>query len=549
MTAFERLRRRLGSRAADAATSPWERIVARGLPPRLDAGGPRVLVATSVGGHPIAPILDGLVASALWLRGAEPAFLLCDGVLPACEQCAYVDFTDPTRFVAEGPQPRLCAPCHGRGRAHLAPLPMPLHRYGAFVDRSAASAAMRRAAGMTVDECFTFECRGLGLGEQARAGTLRFFGKADLSDEPADVVLGVARRYAGGALVAAEVAERVLETLRPDVVTAHHGVYVPQGVLGEVARREGIRVVNWGTSYRDRTFIFSHDNTYHVTFLTEPTALWEDRALTEGEEQALLTFLRLRRRGEGDWLWVTPEAALRRESQRQGEIASALGLDLGRPVVGLLTNVLWDAQLYYAGHAFGDMLEWLYFTIDHFAAHPDVQLVIRVHPHEVKQGNRQPVSPAIRARYPELPANVRVVEHDSPLNTYAVMDLCRAVLVYGTKTGVELAPFGMPVVVAADAWIRGKGLTIDVSSRDEYRRALESLSEIEPLDDRTIVRARRYAYHYFFRRMIPVESLTPNERDLTLSIDSLADLAPGRDSGLDVICRGILEGSEFTFDG
>src|SRR5581483_10609711 len=107
----------------------------------------------------------------------------------------------------------------------------------------------------------------------------------------------------------------------------------------------------------------------------------------------LLEFLARRRVGEGDWQWVTPEAALRREEQVQSELATRFGLDPTKPTIGLLTNVLWDAQLYYEGHAFADMLEWLWFTIDFFAGRPDLQLVIRVHPHEVKHGNRQPVAP------------------------------------------------------------------------------------------------------------------------------------------------------------
>lgn len=529
--------------------SPWQAIADAGLPPRSGSDGSRVLVATSVGGHPVAPIVDGLVASALWLRGAEPMFLLCDELLPACEQCAYIAFSRPDDFVANGPQADLCRPCFSRGSRFLRPLPIPVRRYGEFVDRGTSTRkALEEARDFSLEECFTFESEGLRLGEQVRASVLRFFGKADLSDEPETLVVATARRYAAGAMVAAAVAERTLAALEPDVLTAHHGVYVPQGVLGQVARRAGVRVVNWGPSYRDRTFIFSHDDTYHMTFLSEPTALWEDRALSEAEEESLLAFLRARRRGEGDWAWVTPEAALRREEHEKHEIVAQLGLDLDRPVIGLLTNVLWDAQLYYEARGFTDMLEWLWFTIDHFAAHPEAQLLIRVHPHEVKHGNRQPVVPAILQRYPTLPENVRLVEHDSPLNTYALMDLCQAVLIYGTKTAVELAPFGTPVVVAADAWIRDKGLTVDVATKEEYTAVLESLPRIARLDEQAIQRARRYAYHFFFRRMIPLAAFEPGTQEPRLRLSSLADLAPGRDRGLDVICAGVLEGREFVFD-
>ncbi|MGN6799131.1 MAG: capsular polysaccharide export protein, LipB/KpsS family, partial [Gaiellaceae bacterium] len=230
------------------------------------------------------------------------------------------------------------------------------------------------------------------------------------------------------------------------------------------------------------------------------------------------------------------------------DLVEEVGLDPSRETYGLLTNVLWDAQLYYEGHGFAHMLEWLWTTIDHFAERPDRQLIIRIHPHEVKAGNRQPVGAEIARRYPKLPSNVFVVPHDSPLNTYALMALCRAVLIYGTKTGVELAPLGQPVVVAADAWIRDKGLTTDARTREEYARILDRLSGLEPLDHVTTDRARRYAYHYFFRRMIPLTSLVEGASDVTLAVESLDELLPGRDRGLDVVCNGILNGTAFTFD-
>lgn len=532
-------------RGAKPSPSPWEALMSGGS--ERQGGGPTVLCATSVGGHEVARLIDGLVATALWLRDAEPTFLLCDAALPACELCTHAQFPKIEEFVREGPQSRLCGPCFAAGSAAYEPLPIPVRRYGEFVSNAERAAALDQVGGLSVDECFSLVQDNLKLGEQARASTIRFFGKADLTSEPAELVTATARRYVAAALITATVADRVLAVVQPDVVVAHHGVYVPQGVLGEVARQAGVRVVNWGPSYRDRTVIYSHDDTYHRTLLHEPTELW-DRPLDKEQEEELLAFLAGRRRGKGDWTWVTPDAALRPDEQEQDHLVETLGLDMSLPTFGLLTNVLWDAQLYYEGHAFEHMLEWLWFTIDHFVEHPAQQLIVRVHPHEVKAGNRQPVGPEIARRYPVLPPNVFVVAHDSPLNTYALMGLCSAVLIYGTKTGVELTPLGQPVIVAADAWIRGKGLTIDVSTREEYARTLNALTELAPLDDDATNRARRYAYHYFFRRMIPLSSLAAGADDVRLAIDSVEQLRPGNDPGLDLICEGILHGRPFVFD-
>jgi hypothetical protein len=540
--------RRLLARRPAAPTSPWAPLVAAGIPERGDeAAGRRVLCATSVGGAALTRTVDSLVGMGLWLRGAEVEFLLCDAALPACEVCTYA-LPGPERFAEDGPQAGLCDSCFPVGAAFLDPLPILVRRYSDSISQAEIAELRERAATFSVDECFRFEEDGLALGEQTRASVLRFFGKAQIHDEPAWLVEAAARRYAAGALVAARVGERILEDFAPDCIVAHHGVYVPQGVLGEVARRAGVEVVNWGPSYRNTTVIYSHENTYHRTLISEPAALWEE-PLSTAQEERLLAYLEARRRGRGDWKWVTPEAALRPEMQEQEQLWRELDLDRDLPVFGALTNVLWDAQLYYEGHAFTDMLDWLWATLDHFVERPDRQLIVRIHPHEVKSGNRQPVGPEIEKRYGTLPPTIKIVPHDSSYNTYALMGLCRAVLIYGTKTGVELAPYGMPVVVGGDAWIRGKGLTIDISSRDEYTRVLDRLTELEPLGAETVARARRYAYHYFFRRMIPLSSLDPEAGGPELRIDALEQLLPGGDPGLDVICDGIVRRRPFVFDG
>jgi hypothetical protein len=141
-----------------------------------------------------------------------------------------------------------------------------------------------------------------------------------------------------------------------------------------------------------------------------------------------------------------------------------------------------------------------------------------------------------------------VIPFDHPYNTYALMSLCRVVLIYGTKTGVELAAMGTPVIVAGEAWLRGKGISYDASTREEYFGWLDCIPGLEPLDEETTSRARRYAYHYFFRRMIPLRSLDPDSGiPPALAVSRLDELHAGEDPGLDVICSGILDGAGFVY--
>jgi hypothetical protein len=193
------------------------------------------------------------------------------------------------------------------------------------------------------------------------------------------------------------------------------------------------------------------------------------------------------------------------------------------------------------------MLEWVVKTITYFTKRPELQLLIRVHPAEIRGTlpSRQPLVDEIKRIFPVIPQNVFIVPPESQISTYVAMLQCDSVIIYGTKTGVELTSMGIPVIVAGEAWIRNKGITRDASSIDGYFRILDQLPLGAKLADDTILRARKYAYHFFFRRMIPLEFMEPFKNLYKPRIKGLDELTPGKSRGLDLICNGILNGADF----
>ena len=506
-------------------------------------GGPRVLMASSIGSYAHSVTLESALAAALTFRGAEVHALLCDGSMTACAECEASLYPDLQVFAERGPSADLCRDCFWPAAQVYRDLGLTVHRYSDWLTDADRIDARALAASVPAGEIERFQVDGIAIGEHAHAGALRFFATGSLDDEPlAEPVL---RRYLESALLAAAASRRLFRTIRFTSTVLTHGIYVPWGILGEVARREGVHVSTWNVAYRKRRFIFSHDDTYHHTLLTEPREHWEDLELSESQDRDLMQYLGSRREGLFDW--IVFHRASRQDPQ---QIAAKVGLDTTKPIIGLLTNVSWDAQLHYPANAFPNMLEWLVQTCEYFATRPDVQLLIRVHPAEISgfPPSRQPILGELRKRLPQLAPNITVVPPESGLSTYGLMSLCNAAIIYGTKMGVELTSVGIPVIVAGEAWIRNKGITHDASSPEEYFRILEKLPLPERLGPGQLARARRYAYHFFFNRMIPLPFIEPNSGYplYRLKLEHLEQLLPGASQGLDTICAGILGQTPFV---
>lgn len=382
---------------------------------------------------------------------------------------------------------------------------------------------------------------GVHVGEHAFAAAIRATSRGTLEDTPLhDEIF---RRQLVAAIVCARITHRMFDELQPGQIGLTHGIYVDHGTVAEVARSRGIPVTVYVRPYRQSTVMLCRGETYHKALVSEDNALWENRPLADADRKRLLDYIHSRRRGTQDAVTYHPDPIEGRE-----RIMGLLGLDTAKPLVVAYTNVMWDAQLYHASSAYPDMLSWLYATIDHFIARPEVQLVIRVHPAEVKAAKKslQPVAAEIGRRHPRLPANIRVVGPESNISSYDLAEQACANVIYGTKMGLEMALMRRPVIVAGESFVRGKGFTHDATDPAGYRRLLGDVTALPRMSDAAYERALRYGHHFYFRRQIDLPLFDEVAgRGVRLLLGSLTELAPGRNPNLDHICRSFASGEEF----
>ena len=239
-------------------------------------GGPRVLFATSIGSYAHAMTLESALAAALTFRGAEVHVLLCDGAMTACAECEASLYPSIAKFVARTDRAAICAAI-ASGRPSVSTRSWaegPSVFRVADRGRSCHGASYRRYRSHRI-KSFTLD--DMAIGEHAHAGALRFFATGSLEGETA--AEPVLRRYLESA-PDAYATRRLIRTVGFESAVFTHGIYVPWGIVGEVARHEGVHVSTWNVPTGSADSSSATTTPIHHTLMNEPREHWDDEELT-----------------------------------------------------------------------------------------------------------------------------------------------------------------------------------------------------------------------------------------------------------------------------
>jgi len=499
--------------------------------------GPRVLVLSFRGAWLLHGTWEALIAEALRRRGASPTLFVCSGGLPEV-----LPGKSPACGIASAysPGPASCSDCLKCGLTLASAFNLPVLRLDDLVDKKKARRLMAEVEALTDSQVRSLERRGLPLGEYVTNSARWCLCVSDLDFPDGRKVI---RSFAKSAGVVSEAAPALLDRVKPEVVFLLNGLFFAERIVKAEAERRGIRVVSYERGFMPNTLCFGEG----IPGYYDLSPLWErvkDTPLTPDQEARLETYLAERRRGLRApfqyWPTITEDTR---------EVLGALSLDAAKPTAVLFTNITWDSAAQDRDVMFPGMYAWVVECMRHFAQQRDSQLVVRIHPAEVRVPGwetRDPLMSRLSRDFPTLPPNVKIVPPESDLSSYTLMSLSRCGLVYTSTAGLELAMEGLPVVVAGDVHYAGKGFTWDPKDRGDYLGSVEKALEASR-DPLTRERARRYAYAFFFRYFLPFPLVSENAPDFvpTLEAENPRVLDPGADPTLDLVCRGILAGGGF----
>ena len=474
---------------------------------------------------------DATIAAALRLRGADVRFFTCGKRVPLCEI---------TTHHASPPTPcNLCAPYIHRA---LAAWRLSVTRVRDLITPGEIAQIQRQVAAIPFEKYSEFTLDGLPVGKWVTTSVRWFLCSGTIGDD--DLSRRTYRDFLASGAIMTRVGARLLDAVRPDKLYLLNGLFFAERIMLELSLARGLPVVTYESGFMPDTLVFAHNRIAPYYELDDEWRRYADVPLTLAESAQLDEYLSARKSGAKDAAKYFPSI-----EKDERAIRTRLGLQPNKKLIVAFTNILWDSAILDRDRAFVSMMDWLDETIRYFASRTDSQLVIRIHPAEVRlamQESREQVTHVLRARYPNLPAHITIIPPESDLSSYTLMRLADIGLVYTSTAGLEMALDGKTVIVAGLTHYAGKGFTHDVDQRAEYLASLNNLADLAPLSAEAVEKARRYAYLFFFRFMLPFPPLTMLPRGrLRFNFDTLGDLRPGHWAELDLICDAILNDSPF----
>ena len=293
-----------------------------------------------------------------------------------------------------------------------------------------------------------------------------------------------------------------LQAEKPDLLVIPNGTILEMGVAYQVAGLLGIETVTFEfADQQERIWLAQNDE-----IMQHHTAdLWDGlggQPLPEKAHQALMDLFGARKNAN---LWGNFARQWQQNPVKGGaSVRESLSLD-ERPIALLATNVLGDSLTLGRQRFSKTMAEMIVWTIKHFIWRSELQLVVRVHPGELKTHGTSMVD-VINQAFPELPKNIHIIHPDDKTNTYDLMEIADLGIVYTTTVGMEMAMSGLPVIVTGKTHYGKKGFTLDPNSWHQYQQMLEDVSH-DPdhtrLKPAQVEKAWLYAYLFFFEFSLP----------------------------------------------
>jgi hypothetical protein len=476
--------------------------------------------------HHFSPIEYGL-AMALRLRGHHVRGILCDGLLPLCEKSLGGNLRPP------------CKACSMFYSRYEDAFGFNYARLTDYLDEDDLTRADQLVRQTPPDRLLALDLDGVPVGRFAQRELQRYY-RGYVFDPPGHPAF---RHWLVAGILMTWLSERWLDSHPSDIVGVCSGRTMSTAPFFTIARSRGIPVVTWdGSATHPDGLTFSHNESATEIPLNEAWRETSHQPLSEVQLRDLQTYLRRWARSE-----ITPFPYNLNPIEDEQAIRDKLSLRGNRPIIAAFTNTAWDIAVIDRDVGFENMFDWVFALVEYAAVHAEIDLIVRSHPAEKMVTpdlrSRTPVADEIRKRYSPLPSNIKLIEGDNPISSYTLAKIAHVNIVYATRFGLELALRGQRAWIAGDVTYRGKGFTLDLTSKEHMLRLFEAKTFDNRLSEEEVTLAQRFAYLWLFRYVTRLPLLRRPDKRFTL--ESFRMLGPGGDPTVDRLCTAIVTGQPF----
>lgn len=484
---------------------------------------------------PIHMAWESIIAWGLRLRGVNPFFVLCGGGMPACDYrlMAHKRRTD-------------CSICNRNSRQYLDVFRLNHLNMNDYINESDMSDILITINEANFSELKLVSKHNLSLCDLARVPACRHIGRSVIPKH--GHMAQAYRNYIATASVLLDASEKIIRQLEPHRIVVLNGLFIAERVMLETAVRLGVPLYTYERGYIKDTVRFAKGLPVNKADINHWGIDWKSNKLTTEQEIKLDHYLADRKVSKRSIVKYWPESDTDKQS-----ISETLSITPEKKTIVMFSNVTWDSAVLEREICFSSIHEWCDTVIRAMAQQDEVDLVIRIHPGEVRVPGREKSEHLLDYIYnknPNLPDCIKIVPPDSTTSSYSLIEMADLILVYTSTVGLEAALMGKPVILAANTHYRNKGFTYDPTTKDEFLSLLVDNSIMKSSPQSNIDLARRYAYHFFFSTMLDFDLSTEIVRGSwpIFNFTSLEDLLPGKNLTLDLICDGILHGTPIFAD-
>lgn len=478
-------------------------------------------------------VQDALLGQALAMRGAQVAYFTCGGSFPLC----YI------HNASSNVPPMPCGRCRAYADSGLGAFGFTPQMMNDVISASEQDVLKAQIDSIPDTLLTSYEMDGIRLGYYASVSA-RWFLLTNNVDDSAEMMERLRGFIYLGALAYTAI-QRLIQQFKPDKIVMFNGLHAPERMVQEAAVRHGIPYVCTERGYMVNTLYATHNMPCAGYPLDGLWSMFRDTPLSEGQNAVLDEYLHARRYGGKlmDNLW---------EGVRADEttLRSEVGLIPGRRTVAAFTNVQGDTAVIDKDLAYPDLRDWIDGLIACFRQRPEIDLVFRIHPAETRMKRYTPrtgFGQYIAERHPDLPSHIKVIPSASTLSSYTLAGLSDLVMVYTSTVGLETTLMGKHSAVSGMVHYRDKGFTLDIRTPDDMELWVRrwQAGELPPVD---LELARRYAYMFFYRAMIPLDDIIEETTfgQMRLKLGGIDGLRLGQSKALDSICDSILSGAQFV---